>query len=231
MSDEMREGAQQTAYAPAAGARSSETGADTGGWRVEDDERVAALDAKIAEVKRAHRARLKRLNAERDALVKAVEGEHMRAEPSTRPLGAASTARRGRGASGRARRGRRSHKATAAADAPKGTPRGVPGVAARGGGVSPRERGPDVSEGGAGGPDRRNVYGHHPLYVVRIPSGQRGGLVPPHVLTRARPALGGERARPSWAHAGSSRTGFARARPAHVREEGIRCLSAAASTP
>lgn len=63
-----------------AGAWSSETGADTGGWRVEDDERVAALDAKIAEVKRAHRARLKRLNAERDALVKAVEGEHMRAE-------------------------------------------------------------------------------------------------------------------------------------------------------
>ena len=49
-------------------------------WRAEDDERVAALDAKIAEVKRAHRARLKRLNAERDALVKAVEGEHMRAE-------------------------------------------------------------------------------------------------------------------------------------------------------
>ena len=49
-------------------------------WRVEDDPRVAALDAKIAEVKRAHRARLKRLNAERDALVKAVEGEHMRAE-------------------------------------------------------------------------------------------------------------------------------------------------------
>lgn len=101
MSDEMREGAQQTAYAPAAGvregavpvsaeasadargdagARSSETGADTGGWLVEDDERVVELDAKIAEVKRAHRARLKRLNAERDALVKAVEGEHMRAE-------------------------------------------------------------------------------------------------------------------------------------------------------
>lgn len=101
MSDEMREGAQQTAYAPAAGvregaapvgaeasadargdagARSSETGADGGAWRVEDDERVAALDAKIAEVKRAHRARLKRLNAERDALVKAIEGEHMRAE-------------------------------------------------------------------------------------------------------------------------------------------------------
>lgn len=53
---------------------------DGGAWHVEDDERVAALDAKIAEVKRAHRARLKRLNAERDALVKAVEGEHMRAE-------------------------------------------------------------------------------------------------------------------------------------------------------
>lgn len=63
-----------------AGARSSETGAGTGGWRAEDDERVVEIDAKIAEVKRAHRARLRRLNAERDALVKAVEGEHMRAE-------------------------------------------------------------------------------------------------------------------------------------------------------
>lgn len=100
MSDEMREGSQQTAYAPAAGvresaatvnavasadgrgdARAEATDAVVGGaWRAEDDERVAALDAKIAEVKRAHRARLKRLNAERDALVKAVEGEHMRAE-------------------------------------------------------------------------------------------------------------------------------------------------------
>ena len=100
MSDEMREGAQQTAYAPAAGvregvvtvnaeasadghgdARAEATDAvDGGAWRAEDDERVATLDAKIAEVKRAHRARLKRLNAERDALVKAVEGEHMRAE-------------------------------------------------------------------------------------------------------------------------------------------------------
>lgn len=54
--------------------------ADGGAWRAEDDERVVELDARIAEVKRAHRARLKRLNAERDALVKAVEGEHMRAE-------------------------------------------------------------------------------------------------------------------------------------------------------
>lgn len=54
--------------------------ADGGAWRAEDDERVVELDAKIAEVKRAHRARLKRLNAERGALVKAVEGEHMRAE-------------------------------------------------------------------------------------------------------------------------------------------------------
>lgn len=56
------------------------TAADTGGWLVENDERVATLDAKIAEVKRAHRARLRRPNAERDALVRAVEGEHMRAE-------------------------------------------------------------------------------------------------------------------------------------------------------
>ena len=86
MSDEMRESAVSVnAEASADGhgdARAEATdAADTGGaWRVEDDERVAALDAKIAEVKRAHRARLKRLNAERDALVKAVEGEHMRAE-------------------------------------------------------------------------------------------------------------------------------------------------------
>ena len=49
-------------------------------WRVEDDPRVAALDAKIASVKADHRRRMRRLNAERDALVKAVEGEHMRAE-------------------------------------------------------------------------------------------------------------------------------------------------------
>lgn len=56
------------------------TAADTGGWLVEDDERVVELDAKIAEAKRAHRARLRRPNAERDALVRAVEGEHMRAE-------------------------------------------------------------------------------------------------------------------------------------------------------
>ena len=100
MSDEMREGAQQTAYAPAAGVRegvvtvNAEAAADghgdaraeatdatgDGAWRAEDDERVAALDAKIASVKADHRRRMKRLNAERDALVRAVEGEHMRAE-------------------------------------------------------------------------------------------------------------------------------------------------------
>ena len=49
-------------------------------WRVEDDPRVAALDAKIASVKADHRRRMRRLDAERDALVRAVEGEHMRAE-------------------------------------------------------------------------------------------------------------------------------------------------------
>ena len=100
MSEEMRESLRTASSDAVAGVRESATTvnaeasadghgdaraeatdvADTGGWRVEDDERVAALDAKIAEVKRAHRARLKRLNAERDALVKAVEGEHMRAE-------------------------------------------------------------------------------------------------------------------------------------------------------
>ena len=62
-------------------ARAEATGAaDGGAWRAEDDERAAALDAKIASVKADHRRRMKRLNAERDALVKAVEGEHMRAE-------------------------------------------------------------------------------------------------------------------------------------------------------
>lgn len=86
MSDEMREGMRTASPDAAANARgdagpaSSGAAADGGAWRAEDDPRVAALDAKIAEVKRAHRARLKRLNAERDALVKAVEGEHMRAE-------------------------------------------------------------------------------------------------------------------------------------------------------
>lgn len=85
MSDEMHEGAVPVNAAASADghgdARAEATDAvDGGAWRVEDDERVAALDAKIAEVKRAHRARLKRLNAERDALVKAIEGEHMRAE-------------------------------------------------------------------------------------------------------------------------------------------------------
>lgn len=100
MSDEMHESLRTASSDAAAGVRESAVpvnaeasddghgdaraeatdAADTGGWRAEDDERVAALDAKIAEVKRAHRARLKRLNAERDALVKAVEGEHMRAE-------------------------------------------------------------------------------------------------------------------------------------------------------
>ena len=85
MSDEMHESA-ATVNAEAAAdghgdARAEASDAvDGGAWRAEDDERVAALDAKIAEVKRVHRARLKRLNAERDALVKAVEGEHMRAE-------------------------------------------------------------------------------------------------------------------------------------------------------
>ena len=49
-------------------------------WRVEDDPRVAALDAKIASVKADHRRRMRRLNVERDALVRAVEGEHMCAE-------------------------------------------------------------------------------------------------------------------------------------------------------
>lgn len=85
MSDEMRESAvpvNAEASADGHGDACAEAtdAVDGGAWRVEDDERVAALDAKIAEVKRAHRARLKRLNAERDALVKAVEGEHMRAE-------------------------------------------------------------------------------------------------------------------------------------------------------
>lgn len=41
---------------------------------------MAALDAKIASVKADHRRRMRRLSAERDALVRAVEGEHMRAE-------------------------------------------------------------------------------------------------------------------------------------------------------
>lgn len=100
MSDEMHESARAASPDAAAGVRegaatvSTEASADGhgdaraeatdaavgGAWRAEDDPRVAALDAKIAEVKRAHRARLRRLNAERDALVKAVEGEHMRAE-------------------------------------------------------------------------------------------------------------------------------------------------------
>lgn len=100
MSDEMHESLRTASSDAAAGVRESAAtvnavasadghgdaraeatdAADGGAWRAEDDERVAALDAKIAEVKRAHRARLKRLNAERDALVKAVEGEHMRAE-------------------------------------------------------------------------------------------------------------------------------------------------------
>lgn len=69
MGDETREGA-----------RSSEAAADAGGWRAEDDPRVVALDAKIASVKADHRRRMRRLSAERDALVRAVEGEHMRAE-------------------------------------------------------------------------------------------------------------------------------------------------------
>ena len=85
MSDEMRESAVPVnAVASADGhgdARAEATDAvDGGAWRAEDDERVAALDAKIASVKADHRRRMKRLNAERDALVKAVEGEHMRAE-------------------------------------------------------------------------------------------------------------------------------------------------------
>lgn len=80
MGDETHEGAQQAAYATPAGARSSEAAADAGGWRAEDDERVVNLDAKIASVKADHRRRMRRLNAERDALVRAVEGEHMRAE-------------------------------------------------------------------------------------------------------------------------------------------------------
>lgn len=80
MGDETHEGAQQAAYATPAGARSSEAAADAGGWRAEDDERVVNLDAKIASVKADHRRRMRRLSAERDALVRAVEGEHMRAE-------------------------------------------------------------------------------------------------------------------------------------------------------
>ena len=85
MSDEMREGATTVSVEASADGRGdaraeAADAADGGAWRAEDDERVVELDAKIAEVKRAHRARLKRLNAERDALVKAVEGEHMRAE-------------------------------------------------------------------------------------------------------------------------------------------------------
>ena len=100
MSEEMRESLRTASSDAAAGVRegavpvNAEASADGHGdaraeatdaadgsaWRAEDDERVVELDAKIAEVKRAHRARLKRLNAERDALVKAVEGEHMRAE-------------------------------------------------------------------------------------------------------------------------------------------------------
>lgn len=86
MSEQIYEGERQAAYVPSAGVHEGaapervEASAATGAWRAEDDTRVAALDAKIAEVKRAHRARLRRLNAERDALVKAVEGERMRAE-------------------------------------------------------------------------------------------------------------------------------------------------------
>lgn len=85
MSDEMRESA-ATVNAEAAAdgrgdARAEATDAVDGGvWRAEDDERVVELDAKIASVKADHRRRMKRLNAERDALVKAIEGEHMRAE-------------------------------------------------------------------------------------------------------------------------------------------------------
>ena len=85
MSDEMRESA-ATVNAEAAAdghgdARAEATDtADGGAWRAEDDERVVELDAKIASVKADHRRRMKRLNAERDALVRAIEGEHMRAE-------------------------------------------------------------------------------------------------------------------------------------------------------
>ena len=85
MSDEMRESAATVnAEASADGhgvARAEAADVAVGGaWRAEDDERVVELDAKIASVKADHRRRMKRLNAERDALVRAVEGEHMRAE-------------------------------------------------------------------------------------------------------------------------------------------------------
>lgn len=81
MSDEYRESGQHASRdAEAAVSEQGMDGVVDGMRPVEEDERVRALDEKIASVSADHRRRMKRLRAERAALVKAIERDRLRGE-------------------------------------------------------------------------------------------------------------------------------------------------------